>query len=233
MKLNAIPWCFRKLYQGYKRPKYLVRLCRSLGDFEPIVSEAKNSVDSIWSQDIIQQVIDEVLGGEASGISTYEADTIDSFDIGHALAVVAEGINQANFHPNKGKKREKTATRGSLIIPVNCLPKTTSYEFTPENNLNFYPANHRHFDLDIKDSEELAITILNGIRDLSIKSTFIANDLKKYNVNYRLMWVITYSHCLKMFGTLNHSKPPTSWANGKNLTASEQIETLQYVAQVG
>lgn len=230
MKLNAIPWCFRKLYQGSKRPKYLVRLCRSLGDFEPIVSEAKSSVDSTWSQDLIQQVIEQVLGGKASGISTYEADTIDPFDIGHALAVVAEGINQSKLRADKGKKRDARTTRGSLIIPVSCLPKTTRYEFTPENNLNFYPANHRHFDLDIKDSEELAITILNGIRDLSVKSTSIQYD-KKYNVNYRLMWVITYSHCLKMFGTLNHSKPPTSWADGKDLTASEQIETLQYVAQ--
>ncbi|MEH2243864.1 hypothetical protein [Nostoc sp.] len=171
-----------------------------------------------------------MLGGEASGISTYEADTIDTFDIGHALGVVAEGINQSKLRASKGNKRDSKATRGSLIIPVNCLPKTTRYEFTPQNNLNFYPANHRHFDLDIKDSEELAITILNGIRNQTIKSTFIAND-KKYNVNYRLMWAITYSHCLKMFGALNHSKPPTSWANGKDLTASEQIETLQYVAK--
>ncbi|MBN3875231.1 hypothetical protein [Nostoc sp. JL23] len=232
MKLNAIPWCFRKLYQGYKRPKYLVRLCRSLGDFEPIVSEAKNSADSNWSQDLIQQVIEQALGGEASGISTYEADTIDAFDSGHALAVVAEGINQGKLRVSKGSKRDSKTTRGSLIIPVSSLPKTTHYEFTPENNLNFYPANHRHFDLDIKDSEELAITILNGIRDLSIKPTFIAND-KKYNVNYRLMWAIAYSHCLKVFGTLNHSKPPTNWADGQDLTASEQIETLQYVAQVG
>lgn len=232
MKFNAIPWWLKRLCQGSKRPKYLVRLCRSLGDFELIVSEAIECTDGCWQHDLIERVIQHVLGNEASGVSTYNADTIDPFDIGHALGVIAEGINQVDFRASRGKKRKSSCTRGSLIIPVSCLPKTTRYEFTPGNNLNFYPANHRHFDLSISDAEELATVILNGIRNEAIRYTFIKNEPKSYKLTYHLQAVIAYSHCLQVFGNLNRSKPPSRWANGKDLTASEQLEILQHLAQV-
>ncbi len=232
MKFNAIPWWLKKPCKGSKQPKYLVRLCRSLGDFEMIVSEASKCTDKCWQPDLIERVIRQVLGNEASGVSTYNADTIHPFDVGHALGVIAEGISQGDFRTSRGKKRKSACTRGSLIIPVTCLPNTTHYEFTPKNNLNFYPANHRHFDLSINDAEELATIILDGIRNRAIKYTFIKNEPKTYKLTYHLQSVIAYSHCLQVFGNLNHSEPPSSWANGKDLTASEQIETLQYLAQV-
>lgn len=231
MNFRVIPWLLRKLNQGSKRPKYLVRLCRRLTEFRSIVNEAVNYADGCWSEDLIQRVIKEILGGESSGVSTYNADTLDPFDVGHALGVIAEGIYQKDFLA-LAKKRQQGCTRGSLIIPVSCLPKTTHYEFTPENNLNFYPANHRHFDLNINDTEELAIAILNGIRDQAIRYTFIGNDPKSFKIIYRLQSVISYSHCLQVFGNLNHSEPPPSWAKGKDLTASEQIEILQHLAQI-
>ena len=232
MKFNAIPWGLKRLCKGSKQPKYLVRLCRNLGEFEAIVNEARNCTNKCWQQDLIERVIRQVLGSESSGVSTYNADTIHPFDVGHALGVIAEGISSSDFHVSKGKKRKSTCTKGSLIIPVTCFPKTTHYEFTPKNNLNFYPANHRHFDLSINDAEELATVILDGIRDQTIKYTFIKNDLKTSKLTYHLQAVIAYSHCLQVFGNLNHSEPPSSWSNGKTLTVSEQIETLQHLAQV-
>lgn len=233
MKFNAIPWWLRRPWQGSKRPKYLVRLCRSLGDFELIVNEVIECTDTdiCWQQDLIERVIQHVLGNEVSGVSTYNADTIDPFDIGHALGVIAEGINQRDFRAGI-RKRKLSCTRGSLIIPVSCLPKTTQYKFTPGNNLNFYPANHRHFDLSISDAEELAIVILNGIRNQAIRYTYIRNEPKSHQITYHLQAVIAYSHCLQVFGNLNHSEPPSSWADGKELTASQQLETLKHLAQV-
>lgn len=221
MKFNTIPWWLTRPWQGSKRPEYLVRLCRSLGDFELIVSEVIGCTDICWQQDLIERVIQHVLGNKVSGVSTYNADTIDPFDIGHALGVIAEGINQRDFSASRGNKRKSSCTRGSLIIPVSCLPKTTQYKFTPENNLNFYPANHRHFDLSISDAEELATVILNGIRNQAIRYTFIKNEPKSNKPTYHLQAVIAYSHCLQIFGNLNHSEAPSSWADGKELTASQ------------
>ncbi len=70
---------------------------------------------------MIERVIQQVLGNEASGVSTYNADTIDPFDIGHALGVIAEGISQGDFRASRGKKRKSSCTRASLIIPVSWL----------------------------------------------------------------------------------------------------------------
>ncbi|QKQ75624.1 hypothetical protein [Nostoc sp. TCL240-02] len=216
--------------QGSKPPKYLVRLCRKLTNFKTLVNEATKCTDGCWSQDLIQRVIKEVLAEKSSGISTYNADICTPFDVGHSLAVIAEGISQKEFLVTS-KPRKSSCTRGSLIIPVSCFPKTTRYQFTPENNLNFYPANDRHFDLDIDDSEELAVAILKGIHNKTIGWTILGNEGKSLG-SYRLQAGIAYSHCLKTFGELNHSQPPLGWDNGKDLTAGEQIEILQHLAQV-
>ncbi len=72
MNFRVIPWLLRKLHQGSKRPKYLVRLCRRLTEFRLIVNEAVDCADGCWSEDLIQRVIKEILGGENSGVSTYK-----------------------------------------------------------------------------------------------------------------------------------------------------------------
>ncbi len=231
MKCPIISWLLQKFNQDSKHPKYLVRLCRKPTAFTSLINEAINYPDECWNEDLIQRVIKEILEGENSGISTYSADTLDPFDVGHALGVIAEGISQKDFRAN-AKKRETGCTRGSLIIPVTCLPQTTDYQFTPENNLNFYPANNYHFDLDIADTKEFAIAILNGIRNHNIRYTRIGNDPKSFKIIYRLQAVITYSYCLQKFGYLNSFQPPQNWADGQDLKASEQIEILQHLAQV-
>lgn len=211
-------------------PENLVRLCKRRDEFQNIINEACESLGQNWEQQLIDRVIEYILGGESSGISVYRADTRDPFDYGHALGVIAEGISQEDFRASRGKKRKSHCTRGSLMIPTACLPKTTSYEFTPKNNLNFYPANDYHFDLTVSNPEELAISLLNGINQGIISWSFLGNE-KPYEGSYRLQAAIAYSYCLLTFGKLNPNVPPSSWTDGETITASEQIDTLRYLVK--
>lgn len=212
------------------RPENLVRLCRNRVDFITIINEAINYPNQNWDQELVNRVIQCILEDADSDISVYSSDTLDPLDRGHALAVVAEGISQDNFRSSRGSKRKPSCTRGSLIIPTSCLPKTTFYDFTPENNLDFYPANQHHFDLTINDVEELAVALLNGINQRIIAWSILGND-GKFAGSYRLQAAIAYSHCLQAFGKLNLSVPPSGWEDGKTITALEQIDTLKYLAQ--
>lgn len=210
-------------------PKNFVRLCRRRNDFLQIINEASNYSSEQWEQDLVKSVIKHIIGEERSGISVYNTETLEPFDEGHALAVIAEGIAQNEFRAT-ANKRKPSCTRGTLIIPISCLPASTSYELTPENNLDFYPANSLHFDLTVADPDELAITILNGIKQRLLGWTFLGNE--NHKETYRLQAVIAYSHCLRIFGKLDPDAPPHQWKNGKNLTASQQIEILKYLAQI-
>ena len=218
----------KKLYRNFAPPKNLVRLCRRPNDLSTLVNEAISYTGSSWSQELIDRVIQEILEGGKSGISVYRCDVLDPFDLGHTFGVIAEGISQDDFRFSKGKRRKTGCTRACLTIPTTSLPKTTRYKFTPENNLNFYPANDYHFDLDIGDATELAIAILDGIRRKNIAWTFLSNE----KGTYKLQATIAYSHCLILFGKLNPSKPPSNWIDGQTLTAKEQIETLMHLAQI-
>ncbi len=211
-------------------PDNLVRLCRKRTDFITIVNEVVNSPDQNWDQALIDRFVQCILEGANSGISVYSSVTLDPLDRGHALAVIAEGMSQSNFRSSRGSKRKSSCTRGSLIIPISCLPHTTYYSFTPENNLDFYPANQHHFDLTINDVEELAVALLGGIQQGIVAWSIVGND-GKFTGSYRLQAAIAYSHCLQAFGKLNSSVPPPDWMDGKTVTASEQIDTLKYLAQ--
>lgn len=211
-------------------PNNLVRLCRRRNEFLKIVNEAINLPNQNWNQDLINRVIQYILEEKETSISVYRADTLDPFDYGHALAVIAEGISQKEFRSNS-RKRSVNCTRGSLIIPTTFLPESTKYNFTPENNLDFYPANNYHFDLTINDTVELATALLNGICQKSIKWTLLGND-GKLKGSYQFQAIIAYSHCLRVFGKLDQNTPPLNWTNGNTIPASEQIDTLKHLAQV-
>jgi hypothetical protein len=238
--MPSLPNLFQQIYKSFKKakglrfselhPENLVRLCRNRVDFITIINEAINYPNQSWDQELVNRVIQCVLEGAASGISVYSSDTLDPLDRGHALAVIAEGMSQSNFRSSRGSKRKSSCTRGSLIIPISCLPKSTYYDFTPENNLDFHPANQHHFDLTINNVEELAVALLDGIKQGFIAWSILGND-GKFIGSYRLQAAIAYSHCLQAFGKLNPSVPPSNWIDGKEITASEQIDTLKYLAQ--
>ncbi len=84
------------------------------------------------------------MGGDDQELSVYETQTDDPLDVGHALAIVAETITSDNFRRDRGKKRKRGATRGSLFIPLDILPASITHKFTPWNNLNLYPSDDRH-----------------------------------------------------------------------------------------
>lgn len=226
-RFRQITWRYRNA--KLSEPNNLVRLCRKRTEFMTIINEAVNSRNNNWNQELIDRVIQYVLEEESSGISVYRSDTLDPLNFGHALAVIAEGIAQDSFRASQ-RKRKSSCTRGSLLIPTACLPKTASYEFTPENNLDFYPANNHHFDLTINNSEDFAIAILNGINQRNIAWSFLGNE-KPFDGTYRLQAAIAYSHCLNIFGKLDPDRPPPGWIDGRTITASQQIETLKYLAQ--
>jgi hypothetical protein len=116
--------------------------------------------------------------------------------------------------------------RRTLLIPITSLPGSVRLKFTPEGNLNFFPANDQHFDLCAADIQELARAILDGIHKRTIGWTFLAND----NGSYRIQAAIAYSHCLSKFGKLNQNNPPSEWSDGSDLSSSEQVEILKHLA---
>lgn len=212
------------------QPKHLVRLCRSRTEFIIIINEAINASNQEWDQKTIDNVIKYILRDEKSGISVYSSNTLDPLDHGHALAVVAESICQPDFRITRGEKRKLNCSRGTLLIPTSCLPKSTVYEYTPKNNLDFYPANNYHYDLTVNDTREFAIAILKGINQRTIAWSILSNE-KQLVGSYRLQAAIAYSRCLQIFGKLNPNSPPSNWLDGETLDASQQIETLKYLAQ--
>ena len=64
------------------RPKYLVRLARSLHHFTLIVNEAR-CTSPPWPEDLVDRVIDNLLEGGHSKISVYLADTASPLDCGY------------------------------------------------------------------------------------------------------------------------------------------------------
>lgn len=221
-----------KLGRSQKHPKNLVRLCRRLSEFKTIVNESLHTTNKEWDKRIINKVVEHVLEGysDSPRISVYSSDNLDSFDLGHALAVIAESISGDKFR-SYSKRRDSHCSRGSLIIPTDSLPESVSYEFTPKGNLNFFPANNYHFDLTINDYEEFAIAILDGIRSQAIRWSFICNE-KKFQGSYLLQAGIVYSSCLRSFGVLDSNFPPACWNDGIDLDAAEQIDTLKHLAKV-
>lgn len=215
--------CFGRFRRCDVNPSYLVRLCRRRTEFTSIINEATNEAPP-WADDLVGRVVKFVFEGDVPPFSVYATKTIDPLDQGHALAVIAESIAQKEFHAS-ARQRKKGCTRGTLVIPSSSLPEDASLRFTPENNLNFFPADDRHYDL-YADVRELAKTILNGIHSKMIHWTFLGND----NRNYRLQAAIAYSCCLSRFGKLDHTIPPLKWRDGNILSRAEQIEILMYLA---
>jgi hypothetical protein len=156
----------------------------------------------------------------------------DALPYRHALAVVSEGIAWPNFKEGRGTKRKHFNSRCSLIIPFSCLPKSVKCKYTPKNNLNFFPANRYHFDLEIRDPNDFARAILSGIKSKEIIWSVIENDRdEKKRGDYQLQFALAYSHCLKRFGILDDLNPPAKWRDGVGLTAQEQINNLTFLAK--
>jgi hypothetical protein len=200
--LHRIRSCLQRVRRRFVSPINIVRVCRKRSDLILIVNEASQSSPP-WMPELVERVTSIVLDGCTTEISVYEIATTDPLDHGHALGVIAEGIFQEDFRPN-AKKRKAGCTRGTLLIPTSSLPRNAHVRFTPKNNLNFFPADIRHYDLSASDAQELATAILDGIHNKMIRWVFLANEDK----SYRVQAAVAYSYCLSMFGKLDQGNPP-------------------------
>lgn len=222
--LCRIRWWLRRLRRHFISPPNVVRLCRRRSEFILIINEATKGAPP-WTADLIERVVEFVLEGGNSNLSVYEVATTDPLDHGHALGVIAEGIAQEDFRI-AARKRKRGCTRGTLLIPTTFLPKSVRLRFTPENNLNFFPADDRHYDLSAHDVQELATAILNSIHNRTIGWTFLGNE----DGSYRVQAAVAYSYCLSVFGKLDPTNPPSQWRNGRDLSSAEQIGILRHLA---
>jgi len=223
--LSRIRGWFERIQARFLRPIHILRLCRRRTEFFSIVNEAIQGAPP-WPTDLVDRVVQYVLEDGNVNLSVYASATADPLDLGHALGVIAEGIIQQDFQPS-AKKRAKGCTRGTLLIPINSLPTNARLQFTPQHNLNFFPADDRHYDLSIQNTRELAASILDGIHNRAIHWTSLGND-----GSYRVQAAIAYSYCLSRFGRLDNGNPPSRWRNGKDLVSGAQIEILKHLANV-
>jgi hypothetical protein len=223
--LPRIRGWFQKIQANFLRPLHVLRLCRRRTEFLSIVNEATHGA-SPWPPDLVERVVQYVLEDGNADLSVYASATADPLDLGHALGVIAEGITQQDFQPS-ARKRAKGCTRGTLLIPINFLSGNARLKFTPQHNLNFFPADERHYDLSIRDARELATSVLEGIHNRAIHWTSLGND-----GSYRVQAAIAYSYCLSRFGKLDDGNPPSKWRNGKDLASGVQIEILKHLANV-
>lgn len=182
-----------------------------------------------WGEDQIEKIHKYILRDKVENISVYRLKVLTAFDAGHALGVIAEGITQDNFRSNKAK-RESTCSRGVLLFPVDKFKDSIRYKFTPRGNLNFYPANSYHYDLKIIDKDAFAVNLLNSLRDRSTKWVLLGNDGPRQG-SYTLQARIAYSNCIQQFGVLDPDSPPERWIDGVALSASEQVNTIAFLAQ--
>lgn len=235
MKLISHLGDFFKIYwqkslwdKTIKCPKNIVRFFYKRSELLKIINETiASSTEAEWDDALIQKVINNIWekkDKDSTSISVYNIDILSPLDPCHALAIIAVNISKNDFQ----QKKATGCTGGTLIIPFDCIQKSTTFKFTPTNNLNFGPADRCHFDLLVHDKKEFAISILKGIKEGSIKYALLQNEDKTY-------WIqaaIAYAQCLATYGNLDPSAPPPQWRDGKDLTAAMQIDILKHLAQL-
>lgn len=208
-----------------------VRLCNNQVEFLTILNEARSCGGGPWSDDLIGRVEEYILCGAISGISVYRVKVLSSLDIGHALGVIAVGISRDDFRSTKGRKRKAHCTTGSIILPVKALDKSVKYTYSPSCNLNFHPANSFHYDLTIRSLRDFSILILDALSAGKASWSILGND-KNWKWSYCTQARVAYSHCIMRYGALNCEMPPKGWKDGKDISAKEQIKTLEHLAQM-
>ena len=208
-------------------PRFFIRICRRPTQLAIIVNSA--TAENIpLDHELIDRLIGSVMENDQQELSVYESQTDDPLDVGHALAIIAATISSGDFRKYRGRKQKKGTTCGSLIIPRGTLPNSRSYKFTPWNNLDFSPADNRHYDIHVTNPKELAKALLSGLRAGTVGWTYLDNQ----HNTYRFQAIIAHAHCTYVLGQLQVESPPPRWKDGLNLTAIEQIETLRHLSGV-
>jgi hypothetical protein len=233
------------LRRGRGWPPYLVRVGTRFNEAVRIIYDAAHDTPP-WNDDLVGRVCDVVLEAQDVDISLYGAHTRDRFDVAHALAVMAGTISVDQFdfdarqslqkklddavaktYERKGKKQEVSDDLGRKIVTF-IIPRgvfdVASLQHTPENNMSFTPASELHHDARPPKADTLARVFLDALRHGTVTCTYIQRR------EYRVQAALALSWCIDRFGDLSNGNPPKDWADGKNLSALEQLERLRAIA---
>ncbi len=235
-------WAARRIEFG-RKPRYLVRVSTRYSAAVQIIHLAEKGPP--WSPELVSDVQEILMEKPGVDMSLYEARFPERFDVGHSLAVIASTISSQNYSEGKRLKYEsKLAGAGaepkqkkrsqlsdnfgrhkvvSLIMPWRLI-SGLDLAFTPEKNLDFFPANDRHYDLCVSDRQAFAGSVLSSIHNR--ESCYSIMDSK----NYVVQAAIALSVCIERYGDLQGLEPPRRWRDGSRLDAGEQLQRLRYLS---
>lgn len=202
------------------KPKFYVRICRRKADLITLINEASNPTEGS-EPDLIRRVLDLMIEGDQES-SVFGVLTDEPLDPGHAVAVVAESIRQDDFV----KKKSNGCTRSTIFLPADIVHSFFSIQYSPHNNLNFAPADDRHFDIKIQEPEKFAKWLLDGFNKKTIRFLCLSKGKGSFQAQAR----VAHAVCVGLFGSLSENAPPENWRNGKSLTASEQLGILRFLS---
>lgn len=223
-------------------PPYFVRECNfsaALNLFREV------QAGKLTPDELCALAIECFFGDDRDGLSVYSAQTADSFDPGHSLALVARAIAASCFAPEKRQDHEKQVRewaekpgnskpppaplvdkrRVSFTIPAAIFGEpNASATPTPKANLNFAPADPHHYDVRLSDAGVVGSAIVDGIRSGQIRWACIGKE------DFRAVACSALSVCVQRFGDLSTGQPPDGWRSGETLAANEQLVRLRHMA---
>jgi hypothetical protein len=226
-------------------PRYFVRVGTRYSDACQIAYAARYD-EPPWTDALVQQVCEMLLEVQGTDISIYASNTRDRFEAMHALGVMAGSLSVDSFSPErraelvrkldsasrrrienpKLKKQDVSDEFGRKVVSFvfsRELLDAAEVKWTPENNLNFAPADQLHHDARPADVTKFARALLDGIRRGDVTYTFHRSP------EFRTQAAIALSWCVYRFGDLAGGPPP-AWRNGETLTSVEQLARLRFVA---
>jgi len=222
------------------RPQYFVRVVSQFSRAVELLDRSVNT-DTPSSVDLENEICSTILEPKGTDISLFGLNFCERFDAGHALGVMAATLNSIDLTPAKISKYRaslqppqaaKPSNRPkdefgrkvvALIFSRSLLERHGRVVHSPEGNLNFSPADSRHFDLKTEQPESLAADIIRALQNNGAMMTFLRKP------DYRTQAAIALSQCIKHYGNIEQSTGKT-WKDGRDLPASDQVLRLRACA---
>jgi hypothetical protein len=222
-------------------PKYVVRSC-SIAATVNLLRELENAAGP-WTPELRKLAVECFFGDDVS-VSVFAVDTTDCFDTGNAFAVVARIIGTGDYRSElrdqiARQARDWTTTgrsstkrpalqgngRCTLAIPwAIFLAGNATISYSPEKNVNFTPADERHYDISFADASVIAGLLLDGLRRGDVRMAWIHRE------DLRSMAAIALAACNRVFGDLSTGVAPSNWRDKAKLSANEQLARLRHLA---
>ena len=234
---RAVAHIRRVMRSGLGDATLLVRVAASHAEAAKLLYFAQ---DAARTQEAIAQVEKCILEDHGVELSTFEVETVDRFSAGHALGVIAATINQSAYSATKRNeydaKLERAIADGDTKVTDDVVTRKEATfivrfsdmngcvaTFTPLNNLEFTPADDRHFDVQVTDRAAFAKAFVDALR----RGRMVHSFLDKKDV--RAVAVLALADCVRRLRA-GARLPWTTWFPGASLDAREQEARLRYVA---